>query len=305
MSNLTTRKRAPAFTLIELLVVIAIIAVLIGLLLPAVQKVREAAARMTCSNNFKQLGIALHNYHSTYGVFPPGQLTVKPTATTTLNHSWPALVLPYIEQENLYRRYNFNLTWNAAANDANANQAQIKTFLCPSAPAGRKGANKRGILDYPAINKVHRPDPSIARMPPADPTFLGVLGHTKPGYDGSRNVAQITDGCSNTLLLAEDAGRNQHWVMGRIQGKLSESGAWANPSSAIAIWGLNPATLSHPGPCAVNCSNDQNVYSFHPGGANVLFADGSSRLLKASVDINVLVALTTRNGGEVLNPDSY
>jgi prepilin-type processing-associated H-X9-DG protein len=279
--------------------------VLIGLLLPAVQKVREAAARLTCSNNLRQLGLALHNYHSTYGVFPPGRLTVKPTATSTIEHSWTVMILPYIEQDNLYQRYSFSLTWSHATNDANVNQAQIKTFLCPSAPGGRTGANKRGILDYPAINQVHRPDPSLAFIPPPDPTFLGVLGHTKPGYYGSRSVSQVTDGCSNTLLLAEDAGRNQHWMMGRIQGKLAESGAWANPGGAIIIWGLDPATLSHPGPCAVNCSNDQNVYSFHPGGANVVFADGSGRFLKASVNINVLLALMTRSGGEVIDPDSY
>src|SRR5262249_38560780 len=156
--------------------------------------VREAAARTACSNNLKQLGLALHNYHSTYGAFPPGQLTVKPTAKTTINHSWTVLILPYIEQENLYRRYNFNATRSNAKNDPNVNQAQLNTFLCPSATGGRTGANKRGVLDYPAINDVHRPDPSIAHIPKSDPTFLGVLGHTKPGYVGSRTVAQITDG---------------------------------------------------------------------------------------------------------------
>jgi prepilin-type N-terminal cleavage/methylation domain-containing protein len=207
MRFVTPRVRA-AFTLIELLVVIAIIAILIGLLLPAVQKVRAAAARTSCANNLKQIGLALHNYHATYDGFPPA----KSIPTTGVNHCWATLILPYVEQENLYRQYNFAANWSAKANDSGVIQTQIKTFICPAAPSAppRTAANSRGVLDYPAISELVRPNPyALNGVPPADPTYIGVLGNNV-----KRRVTDITDGSSNTLVVAEDAGRNQVWEMG-------------------------------------------------------------------------------------------
>jgi prepilin-type N-terminal cleavage/methylation domain-containing protein len=306
MRTVTDRSR-PAFTLIELLVVIAIIAVLIGLLLPAVQKVREAAARTTCGNNLKELGVALHNYHSAYGGFPPGEYNPPGTSGVTIN--WTVLIFPYIEQDNLARQYNMGKNWNdAATNDAGINQHQFKLFICPSAPNGRVGANNRGILDYPAINEITRPN-SFATgagtlypngLPASDPTHIGVLGKNV-----IRRATQVTDGTSNTLILAECAGRNQHWEMGRLSGNLSESGAWANPGGRINVSGYNPTTAAGPGPIAVNGDNSQNVYAFHPNCAGGLFADGSVRYLSSSTKIDVLYALTTRAGGEVVPASAY
>src|SRR5262249_34124296 len=249
--------------------------------LPAVQKVREAANRMSCSNNLKQLGLALHNYHDAFGRFPPGRLT-----SATIEHSWPSFLLPYLEQDNLQRGYNFLVSWDHKANDSGINQPQPKVSLCPSAPSGRVGANNRGILDSPAINQMnHTKTPWLTLNPKSDPTYLGVLGHNV-----GRRIADVTDGTSNTLLLAEDAGRNQHWIAGRIAGNLGESGAWANPGSAIVIHGFDPTKLAYPGPCAVNCTNSQNVYTFHPAGATPPITDASVPARKADPNPIDLIA---------------
>ena len=316
--------RHAGFTLIELLVVIAIIGVLIALLLPAIQKVREAANRMSCANNLKQLGLALHNFHDGRGGFPPARLDVPPYPGMPENPSrisWTALVLPYIEQGNLQARYRLDRDFADPANDgtppytganAAANQIDIKLFLCPSAPSGRRGANQRGVLDYPPASQIRRPNPFVRNMPPSDPTWDGVLG-----LNVFRRLTDITDGTSNTLLLVEDAGRNQYWEMGRFIGTTrpselitGESGAWAVPGSHLSVSGFDPSRMGtgeplQPGPCAVNCTNDQEIYGLHPGKANVLFADGSVRSLNANTDINIVIALITRNRGEIIPDDAY
>jgi prepilin-type N-terminal cleavage/methylation domain-containing protein/prepilin-type processing-associated H-X9-DG protein len=290
-------KRLSGFTLIELLVVIAIIAVLIGLLVPAVQKVREAAMRMKCENNLKQLGLGLHHYHDVFLGFPPGHQT-HPT-----NHSWTPFIFPYIEENNLYHNYSLAVNWDNKINDINGpNQTHLKILYCPSAAGAgqRSGSNNRGITDYSAITQVHRPNPWVNPMPPSDPTHLGILG-----LNISRRLTDVTDGTAYTLILAEDAGRNATWEMGRLISQGGATGAWANPGNEIIIKGFNPATMTTPGPCAVNCTNLGEIYAFHPNGANVLFADGSVHFLKSGLDINIVIALTTRNRGEVVSPNAY
>jgi prepilin-type processing-associated H-X9-DG protein len=137
-------------------------------------------------------------------------------------------------------------------------------------------------------------------VPPGDPTFLGILGNNVP-----RRLLEVTDGTSNTILLAEDGGRNQEWVLGKLVATGGATGAWANPGTEIIVNGYNTATKSQPGPCAVNCYNNNEVYGFHPAGANVAFGDGSGRLIRAGLDINILVPLITRGMGEVVDPNSY
>jgi prepilin-type N-terminal cleavage/methylation domain-containing protein/prepilin-type processing-associated H-X9-DG protein len=318
------RRRRTGFTLIELLVVIAIIAVLIGLLLPAVQKVREAAARMSCSNNLKQLALACHNYHDANSGFPPAKqdLPLYPRSPATPSLSWVPYILPYVEQDNLAKTYRLDRDWQDKTNDgvapftgasAGPNQIQVKTLICPSAPSGRVAANKRGVLDYAPPNQLHRPNPfyTAHAMPPSDPTFVGILGHNV-----KRKVTEVTDGSSNTILLAEDGGRNQWWIMGKFVGSQpsnftigGESGAWANPGSDITITGFNPANLNTtrpvtPGPCAVNCTNANEIYAFHTAGANVAMGDGSVRFLKAGTDVNIVIPLVTRASGEVISADA-
>jgi prepilin-type N-terminal cleavage/methylation domain-containing protein/prepilin-type processing-associated H-X9-DG protein len=283
-----------AFTLIELLVAIAIIAILIGLLLPAVQKVRESAARMKCQNNMKQLGISLHSHHDVWGGFPPA-------LQDTPQNGWTYYILPFIEQGNLYKRINFAVNWdNAADNDADpggVNQVELALFLCPSAPGGRVGSLQRKILDYPAVTQITRPNPYfIGKLPPGDSTYVGILGHNV-----RRRITDIIDGSSNTILLAESGGRNQTWELGKFISSGGTTGAWANPGTQIVVSGFNIPTATIPGACAVNCTNNNEIYAFHTAGANILFGDGSVRMLQAGTSVNIVVALTTRAGGEVVN----
>jgi prepilin-type N-terminal cleavage/methylation domain-containing protein/prepilin-type processing-associated H-X9-DG protein len=333
MCSLHPARTRSAFTLIELLVVIAIIGILIALLLPAVQKIREAAARIQCQNNLKQLGLAMHNFHDAQGGFPParwdvpnypGFAALKVAAPPRI--SWVPFIMPYIEQDNLQRTYHLDRAFQDPLNDgvapytgANAgpNQNRIKILVCPSSPSNRTVANNRGFTDYGATSQIARPNPFVTaygapgRLPPADPTWDGILG-----LNVRRRVTEVGDGTSNTMMLAEDAGQNQWWIMGKFVGVQppnynigGEAGAWCNPGTHLNIAGINPANVGTtkpllPGDCAVNCANANEIYSFHTGGANVLFGDGSVHMLRAQTSINIVIPLLTRSGGEVLPSDA-
>ncbi len=284
------RGQSHGFTLIELLVVIAIIGVLIALLLPAIQKVREAANRSSCQNNLKQLGIALLHYHDATGGFPPGK-TTKPKMHATI-----AYLLPYIEQGGLHGQYSMATNWDdKMTNDkpGGPNQAKLKVLVCPSAPPNREGPNNRGITDYSPCPALTPNNPFVLNPPSPDGTFLGVLG-----LDTSRRIAAVTDGTANTLMMLEDAGREQIWHMGKFVAATGSPGSWADPGNTVSITGFDPTTGKNLGPCAVNCWNDNDAYGFHPAGAQGLFTDGSVRMLKAGLNINLMLALITRCQGE-------
>jgi prepilin-type N-terminal cleavage/methylation domain-containing protein/prepilin-type processing-associated H-X9-DG protein len=303
------------FTLVELLVVIAIIGVLVALLLPAVQSAREAARRTQCTNQIKQLGLALHNFHDVNQIFPASQDQFVNTAGTTVGHSWVSRVLPFIEQKAIYEKYNWDRAWdNAQTNDAvdGPIRTHINGLLCPAAPAKaqRLQAQNRGMMDYAATTERLYPNPFLnayqaSAVSQSDPYFIGVLGHNKVTNGTNdpcrRRFANITDGTSMTFLLAECAGRNQYWWMGKRQPGTKSNGPWAHPGARIQVGGCDPVNIANaagPGPRAVNCIDDKEIYAFHPSGANVCMCDGSVRHVSINLDINIAYALLTRERGE-------
>lgn len=255
-----------AFTLIELLVVIAIIAILIGLLLPAVQKVREAAARIKCANNLKQLGLAVHNYEGAFQGLPPGIIQTSstaynadlqeyatqtsPTTWSYANHSFFSVMLPYIEQDNVLRAttagYNLKLNWDNAANQP-VTATRIPTFECPSNPSEKIAVDPASSF-RPAVSDYW----PITRGNNNDAVWVG-LGMTFPGSTGVNGVltanqrtrfAAITDGLSNTMMIGESGARNEGWAAGRkyndaIIGGTSWGlrGAWGQGSNNIVCAG--------------------------------------------------------------------
>jgi prepilin-type N-terminal cleavage/methylation domain-containing protein/prepilin-type processing-associated H-X9-DG protein len=316
------------FTLVELLVVIAIIGVLVALLLPAVQAAREAARRMQCTNNLKQLGLALHNFHDTNQRFPAAfeELATSPniTGNSPWGCSWTARCLPYIEQQAVFQIYRFDRDWQDATTNAVPNTGpictKIKIFMCPSAPAQntRPVNNGRGNTDYAATTEREFPNPFLnvgqaSAVSQSDPNFIGVLGHDKllstnpvAMSPANHRMASITDGTSNTFMVAECAGRNTYWWMGKRQPNTVSNGPWAAHAARLQIGGCDPNNPNYPssnnvaGPRAVNCINAKEIYAFHPSGANVCMADGSVRHVSANLDLNTAYALLTRERGETV-----
>jgi prepilin-type N-terminal cleavage/methylation domain-containing protein/prepilin-type processing-associated H-X9-DG protein len=319
MPRFVTKARRRGFTLIELLVVIAIIAILIGLLLPAVQKVREAANRLKCANNLKQLGLAMHNYHDANRGFPPAFVNKGPYGMTGFGftHGWAPFILPFIEQQQLAALYRWDFPLYAVENQPVVSR-HLKIFQCPATPEqdryitfgpfqhfGTKGA----CGDYAGTLGV---DAGLAQLGRADSVgdYRGALTHTPtPALTASLNptptcFADLTDGTSNTVLLAEDAGRPRRWLA-RQSGpdQVLDGGAWNHFKGGIILQGKTAAGTAELGTCSMNCTNHGEVYSFHTGGAQTVFADGSVHFLRETMSIRVLARLITRAGGEVGSDD--
>ena len=297
------RSHSRGFTLIELLVVIAIIAILIGLLLPAVQKVREAAARTQCQNNLKQIGLAVHNYHDVNGKFP--------TANSPTFNSAFTRVLPYLEQENIGRRYDPALTPTDGSDpdgDGFSNLAlgslPLKTYLCPSMPPPAPAAFP-GHASY----AVCMGDAAMGFGPPPPTGDTGIfirMAGTAP--DQGVRMTAIGDGTSNTIAAGEMGyqvkdylfssgpyagqvrGGNTQWVWGYVSYSFGGTGTMFNRADDTSISHLNRLT---------------SFRGDHTGGANFLFADGSVHFLRDAMDPAAYRAMGTRAGGEVVPGDAY
>lgn len=328
-----------AFTLVELLVVIAIIGILVGLLLPAVQAAREAARRMQCSNNVKQMGLALHNYESSYKSFPmawwldiPGGVNV-PAAN---GNTWGFAILPFLEQTNLYNQFDQRYpALRELGPIAVANVKVISTplnfFKCPSSPYAiteiyRGDARGAGLpvtwdaapSDYIATTGVRGVFANIA--------YAGNAGGNRHGalqvggvYGSSRNgkIGSMTDGTSNTFLIGERTGGPQIYVGTKSASTLASvlsstnGGGWGDLLNgenwmsgglfASSYDPSNPLPYLQEGPCGINCTNirGRSFHSFHTGGAHFGLGDGSVQFMSENSDAFVIASMITREKGEV------
>jgi prepilin-type N-terminal cleavage/methylation domain-containing protein len=303
------RPRRRGFTLIELLVVIAIIAILIGLLLPAVQKVREAAARTKCQNNLKQMGVACHNFHDANGYFPPGGFN-----PWGLEGGWAVRILPYVEQQNLA-----NLSPNNADPLRYAGTSPL--YTCPSrrksGPVAAQG--NRYLMDYAAATPATAGNPNdwdqfwygdVWGMGWVPYTYHGVIvrgGIGVPGSNGTTGawtggkttMNSIIDGTSNTLMIGEKRLDKRNYA----NGDWDDDCGWGDGWDPDVVRYTGQATGPNPRQDAAGGVSGYEFGSAHPAGINAVMADGSVRLITYSISPTTFNSLGTRDGGEVLGSD--
>jgi prepilin-type N-terminal cleavage/methylation domain-containing protein/prepilin-type processing-associated H-X9-DG protein len=308
-------RRPRAFTLVELLVVIGIIAILIGLLLPAVQKVREAAARASCSSNLKQIALGVQSYHDAYRVLPVDTFGVDAEPHGPLTHSWSwlARTLPFLEQDNLYRQANIPSTTLDQGEPAIADQ--IKLFLCPSDGSSWTGARDdaadlgwySGDTYFPPpilVGQTNYKGVSGANWDWGDPQWHNI--GTNGSWDGltygdgifyradyltPKSLVSITDGTSQTFMIGEDIPAMNHWC------------SWPYANNAVGTCAIPPNVKQADG-TPYPPADWFDVYSFrsrHPNGLQFAYADGSVHFISDSIDLATYRAMATIRGGEVVS----
>jgi prepilin-type N-terminal cleavage/methylation domain-containing protein/prepilin-type processing-associated H-X9-DG protein len=298
-------KHSKAFTLIELLVVIAIISILIGLLLPAVQKIRESANRMSCTNNLKQIGLALHNYHDRNGAFPPGYYDLAPWPNDDIGPGWgwAAYLLDDLEQGNLLRQINFTVPVGSNAAPVPTVRATfLKVFKCPSDRllgtfTVTDGGAQSWVMaqgSYVACNGNDGVDDN------STPEHTGVFIRGTQGF----RMADVTDGLSNTFFVGERCTTMSisSWAgvpTGSVVPSVRSPGDFSGGSALV---------LGHCGPHLPNDSivtDADAMSSAHTAGVNFLFGDGSVKMIRNTISQTVYDALATRGGGEAINGSDY
>lgn len=287
--------RDQGFTITELLVVMVVVGVLLALLLPAVQMTRESARRVHCVNNLRQIGLGILTYEEVHRIFPPAYFRQP-------RHNMLCFILPQLEQHQVQDRYHFDQDWYATANKA-ATETNIDLFVCPSAPGGRKY-----ITDYATCEDiwVRTKLRDSGRVP--DRTNWENLFRSRlmPLFPNARpcRIADVTDGLSNTFMLFEDGGRPQKWVDGH------RGDPTVTPTEPIsgARWADDEVEFWIQTVCGglrmINCTNANEIYSFHPGGCNFLYGDGHVRFHLQTIDPDTFVSLFTRAACDpITNPD--
>ncbi|EAQ81400.1 DUF1559 domain-containing protein [Blastopirellula marina] len=291
------------FTLVELLVVIAIIGVLIALLLPAVQQAREAARRMQCTNNLKQMALACHNYMDINKESFPSAAFKQDDS-----HGWALAILPFIEQNVLYDGYDFSKGPSASEN-ASIRRTVIRGYICPSFSGNSSNTasvaySDGGLLTYQGVNGVYYNDSTL------DSGLQGVAGAGFiPGngvfrINGARPAAEITDGLSNTILIGDYVHADRTGVNSGFPGNVRVwiVGAYSTVDGIYNTKAIYEDTINSPRDRANEsvAFNHLPFSSQHPGGANFAVADASVRFLPETINFDVYQAVATINGGEPL-----
>jgi prepilin-type N-terminal cleavage/methylation domain-containing protein/prepilin-type processing-associated H-X9-DG protein len=319
------RNCSSGFTLIELLVVISIIGVLVALLLPAVQAVREAARSLQCKNSLKQIALAMHTYYDSNNCFP----AARPSSAPKYGHMVP--LLPFIEQGNIGNAFNIAASggFSDAANQTVAN-TRLSILQCPSNPVEKTSKLRQNSTTGKAYGAyITNADGSIRTGWTTDywtnhaispTTYAMISAATTPYpmlYGTMPTIPMVTDGLSTTTLLLEHAGYDLHFVKGvgmpmpDTDLTLDQPGVWGVWPSWCSFMvqgysnmtpGTYPTTSLTPSgtACAINCNNGEGVFAFHPAGANVAMGDGSVRMLSQNMSVATLMYLVSRNGGEIV-----